>query len=361
MLDLDSLSSLGLSSRRRAPLGHLFAATLLAVTVQLAAGCDDPAAGPPDLYADDPRPSCGVPSAPVLDRLHGGARIDFTAPSGEALETGTSDDPDAWVPDAWSAAEHWVAPALSDPDVARDVKVFARVSDDSCAPRDVFAFTYRVASGYTPAADQPGSDAIGRKDPAIRSWASEVVDVTWGSDVDAKWRHPEEALGAAEGTTADVVSLGEGGVVTLAFNRPIADGKGPDLAVFENAFSDSFLEFAFVEVSSDGDHFERFDSASLVAEAPDAYGTTEPEEIGGLAGKHRGGWGTPFDLGHLAFRPAAQDGRLDVDAVRYVRVVDIIGDGREHDSFGAPIYDPTPTVETAGFDLDAVAVLHEAP
>jgi hypothetical protein len=38
-------------------------------------------------------------------------------------------------------------------------------------------------------------------------------------------------------------------------------------------------------------------------------------------------------------------------------VVDIVGDGAALDSFGHPIYDPTPTIGTGGFDLDAIAVL----
>ena len=55
-----------------------------------------------------------------------------------------------------------------------------------------------------------------------------------------------------------VVSLGDGGSITLTFAHPLSDGTGPDLAVFENAFNDTFLELAFVEVSSDGANFVRF-------------------------------------------------------------------------------------------------------
>ena len=52
--------------------------------------------------------------------------------------------------------------------------------------------------------------------------------------------------------------LGDDGSLVLTFPAPIADGAGPDFAVFENAFSTEFLELAFVEVSSDGTNFTRF-------------------------------------------------------------------------------------------------------
>lgn len=57
----------------------------------------------------------------------------------------------------------------------------------------------------------------------------------------------------------DVVSLGNGGTVTLELGRRIVDGPGPDFIVFENAFfagSDPtapFAELASVEVSADGE------------------------------------------------------------------------------------------------------------
>ena len=41
-----------------------------------------------------------------------------------------------------------------------------------------------------------------------------------------------------------------------------------------------------------------------------------------------------------------------------IRLIDIVGDGSATDASGDPIYDPFPTVGSAGFDLDAVAVIH---
>ena len=43
-----------------------------------------------------------------------------------------------------------------------------------------------------------------------------------------------------------------------------------------------------------------------------------------------------------------------------MRIVDIVGNGTALDSAGRPIYDPYPTTGSAGFDLDAVGVIHYA-
>lgn len=159
----------------------------------------------------------------------------------------------------------------------------------------------------------------------------------------------------------DVVSLGDSGRITLTFGGAIVNGPGADFAVFENSFSDTFLELAWVEVSSDGAHFFRFPGFSLTANPVNAFGTIDPTNLDGFAGKYRGGYGTPYDLDRLKSVPG-----LDVDDVRYVRIVDITGDGSVFDNSpviaGGPnrVYDPTPTVLSGGFDLDAVGVMHLA-
>ncbi|HVU02991.1 MAG TPA: hypothetical protein VHE30_14625 [Polyangiaceae bacterium] len=71
---------------------------------------------------------------------------------------------------------------------------------------------------------------------------------------------PPEGLGNdCQGATESVVSLGNGGTVTLGFGEDaIVDGPGPDFVVFENAFAidcdpaNVFAELATVEVSDDG-------------------------------------------------------------------------------------------------------------
>ena len=77
----------------------------------------------------------------------------------------------------------------------------------------------------------------------------------------------QDACGAANGLST--VSLGDGGIATVQFQNPIRDGEGFDFVVFENGFfnppgetSLAFIELAFVEVSSDGIHFFRFNTVS---------------------------------------------------------------------------------------------------
>ncbi len=85
------------------------------------------------------------------------------------------------------------------------------------------------------------------------------------------------------------------------------------------------------------------------------FGSVDTTNIDGLAGKYRQGFGTGFDLGLLAGTAG-----LDIDKVQYVRIVDIVGNGSARDSAGNVIYDPYPTTGSAGFDLDAVGVVHFA-
>lgn len=218
---------------------------------------------------------------------------------------------------------------------------------------------FELRDAYEPAAGQPGSSAIAGDDPRIVAWATGyVTPFELGSDVDEGYGDPEQALGPALGNPLEVTSLGNGGNLVLTFAKPLRDGPGADFAIFENGFSDDFLELAFVEVSSDGEHFVRFDCAYLGSEPVSQYGTQSSELIGGLAGKYRVGFGTPFDLAQLRGKTAVQDGDVDLATITHVKIVDIIGDGSEQDSFGHPIYDPTPTVGSGGFDVDGVGVLN---
>jgi hypothetical protein len=210
-----------------------------------------------------------------------------------------------------------------------------------------------AAGPYPPAAGSVGTDAIAKDDPRFVQWVTGHLDLQYGSDVDSTWRTPAKAYGPATDNYADIVCLGDAGRITLYFPHPIADGAGADFAVFENSFSNTFLELAFVEVSSDGVNFFRFANDSRTASAVGAFGTIDPTNLSGLAGKYRGGYGTPFDLASLTVSPL-----LDVKNVRFVRLVDILGNGTVTDSQGDPIYDPYPVIGSAGFDLDAIGVIH---
>ncbi len=212
------------------------------------------------------------------------------------------------------------------------------------------------AGPYAPAANLPGSTAIYKDDPAFVEWATGWKDYQVGSYVDATWQTPDKALGKAVGTSYDIVSLGRGGQITLTFDTPIKNGPGWDFAVFENSFSDTFLELGYVEVSSDGTNFFRFPNDSLTASPVGAFGAVDPTNITGLAGKYRQGYGTPFDLAALADEPM-----LDINSIGYVKILDIVGDGSCLDTSGDPIYDPYPTVGSAGFDLDAVGAINAVP
>jgi hypothetical protein len=217
-----------------------------------------------------------------------------------------------------------------------------------------------MAGSYPPAAGVQGSTAIHMNDLAFLCWATGYTDYTAGSNVDSAWQTPEKALGEASGDSYDVVSLGRGGQITLTFTTPIEDGEGWDFAVFENSFSDSFLELAYVEVSSDGATYVRFDNDSLTAEPVGAFGSIDPTDIKGLAGKYRQGYGTPFDLADLRETEEVTSGMLDLSHIVYIRIIDIIGDGTFLDTSGDVIYDPYPTVNSAGFDLEAIGVSNGA-
>jgi PEP-CTERM motif len=217
----------------------------------------------------------------------------------------------------------------------------------------------QAAGPFAPAAGQAGSTAVSKSDPSIVQWATGYANYLPGSNVDATWKTPEKALGSAQGTSTDVVVLGDSGQITLTFSGSIFNGPGADFAVFENSFTDTFLELGWVEVSSNGTDFFRFANYSFTEAAVGGFGSVDPTNIEGLAGKYRQGFGTPFDLSSLAGTPG-----LDINDVRHVRIVDIVGNGTQFDSYPAefggahPIYDPYPTTGSSGFDLDAVGVMH---
>lgn len=228
------------------------------------------------------------------------------------------------------------------------LQLMARVNRSDCNDRGpAFQFTYEVVSQYPPAALKPGSSAIHKDDPRFRHWASTVESYQVGAAVTETWQVAENALGEAVGSSADVVSLGPGGTIVLGFDSPITNTGGADFAVFENSFNDTFLELAYVEVSTDGVLFLRFDSAYLGAEPVGAFGAVSPENINGLAGKYRASYGVPFDLSDLENRQAVRAGRVDLMNIRFVKLVDVVGDGSAVDSFGHPIYDPTHSLSSS--------------
>lgn len=206
----------------------------------------------------------------------------------------------------------------------------------------------------TAAGDGGASDAGAR--PAVAQvahparYATSVISYTqgdgggYGSD-QLPWiiQGPPEGGGCCAGST-DVLSLGNGGEVVIGFDVEIVDGDGPDLIVFENPFEiandpkNVFYELGEVSVSEDGQTWTPFpcDPSSglpfgTCAGWRPVYATpTDPVDVTDSA---RAG-GDPFDLSLIGVKRA-----------RYVRIRDLRTDRPAADG-------------TAGFDLDAIAVLH---
>jgi hypothetical protein len=154
--------------------------------------------------------------------------------------------------------------------------------------------------------------------------------------------------------------LGDAGIAILQFSTPIINGNGPDFAVFENAFNNTFLELAFVEVSSDGQNFVRFPSFSNndTSFQIGPFGASDASKIHNLAGKYRAGYGTPFDLEELK-----DSTNIDINNISYVKIIDVVGsilpDYCSRDSRGIIINDPWSTpFNEGGFDLYAIGVIH---
>ncbi len=220
-----------------------------------------------------------------------------------------------------------------------------------------------VAGPFPPAAGEPESDAVRFDDERIEGWATSVTDLARGPvDIAAPngavttYGTEDDVIGPATEDVYDVLSLGDGGSITVAFAGPVFDRPGPDLAVFENGFDNTFLELAFVEVSANGVDFVRFPARSETQTDTQigTHGRLDPTDISNLAGKYRAGFGVPFDLSETG-----------LGMVTHVRIVDVVGSidsglGTMDSEFRA-VNDPYPTnFPTGGFDLDGVAVLGPA-
>jgi len=239
--------------------------------------------------------------------------------------------------------------------------------------------------------------------PIFRGWATAVISYEPAPGVAAQWADPNKALGPATGEPLGIVSLGDlnrdlisqgatPGRITLSFDEPIRQGRGYDFVIFENGFVSAatyntgsvegqmFTELGYVEVSSNGIDFVRFPAVSLTPAPTGPYGTVEISNLYNLAGKHpnAGGicTGTPFDLLEIASDPDVLSGLVDINDIRYVRIVDIPGSGDFYDRASAhpdpwsqpggdrythnhPIYDAWVTFGSGGLDLEAVGVLRE--
>jgi hypothetical protein len=198
--------------------------------------------------------------------------------------------------------------------------------------------------------EETGGDVpCGEGGEAARTAAC-VLDFSPGEDAGfGQERYPEIVYGEPVGKglyagSTDVLSLGKGGSIVLGFGSgEVVDGPGADFIVFENPFFQGmnpdkpFAELGEVSVSEDGETWATFPCQSealpfegcagwrpVLAGSEPGISAFDPEEAGG----------DPFDLSVIG-----------VARARYVKITDISGIS------GAP---------TAGFDLDAVAILHPA-
>lgn len=205
-------------------------------------------------------------------------------------------------------------------------------------------------------------DPIPADSTAVLRWVTDLGPGGYTPGEDATAYTDPGVLGEATSSSTDVVVLGRGGSITLDLGSPVADGDGAELAVWENGFyygGGLFAELAYVEASSDGTAFARFPVVCTAVSTVGSAGSIDTTDYAGFAGLYPAGTGTAFDLAELSAEPDVVDGTVDLSAVRYVRIVDVVGDGSEFDESEPPhpIYDPYPTTGTAGFDLNAVAVL----
>ncbi len=217
---------------------------------------------------------------------------------------------------------------------------------------------------FAPPAGQPGTTAIHKDSSVFVQWGAQCTVQRGFIDI------TNQALGPAiTGDSTDaidkagvngVVSLGDGGSAILTFAQPIFNGPSWDFAVFENAFQETFLELAFVEVSSDGINFHQFPASSHTQDSVqiDGFGAVDATQINNLAGKYIANYGTPFDLSELESIPG-----LDINRITHVKIIDVVGclldSVARYDKDNNKINDPWRTnFPSGGFDLDAVGVIH---
>ena len=224
-----------------------------------------------------------------------------------------------------------------------------------------------LAQSFAPDPDELGTTAIFKDSSIFVAWATGVdvnrgyLNVQTPADGYVSFGSDLDAIGVATGT--EVVSLGDGGSAIVTFNRPIANGLGPDFAIFENGFLDHYIELAFVEVSSNGIDYVRFPAISEEQDTLqiDNFNFSDCRYFYNFAGKYRANYGTPFDLEELI-----DSTNLDVNNITHIKLIDVVGSidplYGSYDSQGNIINDTYPTpFPSGGFDLDGIGVINELP
>lgn len=217
---------------------------------------------------------------------------------------------------------------------------------------------------------------------AQNRFATSFVDFSPGPNANPSFVDPNRALGGPQGGglasgSLDIVALGTGGSLTLGFDVTIVDGPGADFIVSENSFSftapnEVWAEVALVEVSTDGVNFARFPTRYSGPLGPlPTFGSSRMGTFSGMCGGMPGvanvvtnavspfdpvrAGGEALDLADLAGDPLVLAGTVDLQAIHYVRFIDL-EEGVHADSFGALIWDHGGATGSA--DIDAVSVIH---
>lgn len=174
--------------------------------------------------------------------------------------------------------------------------------------------------------------------------------------------------------TYGFIGIDAPGSVTFFYETGIYNGAGADLAVRENGFASGpapgfFAELAFVEVSSNGIDFARFPSISQNTTTVSVSGTFhmyDMTNVYNLAGKHASNLATPFDLEDLATDSLVLGGTVNLANIKYVRLVDVVGNPASSgaagalDSLGNRILDNWTTYDSGGFDISIVGGVPQA-
>ncbi|HOO71476.1 MAG TPA: Ig-like domain-containing protein [Spirochaetota bacterium] len=320
-----------------------------------------------------------------------GETLQFTTPLDNAvIQTGTAADTGASEPDAWADTDSITLSSTG------TIIIFARATDMEGAIGNILTFSCEVVDSFPGVnSDQAivGDDHLDRDDSSIIAWPSACAEFIPGLDRTSASPAFDDT-GAALNGEDGFINIGNTGSLTLVFDPPLCDGTGPDLAVFENGFSTTgglTAEYGYIEVSSDGHKFARFDTATL----RDPASVPDPDTImsgwdttldWGVMGKYPAGTGDLFDLEWLKNKREVVEGRVDLDRISHVRIVDIIGIDEtrlmgpdesswpraDHKglissslgnydssgSFGNTIFDEYPTVGTGGLEIDTIGALH---
>jgi hypothetical protein len=212
-------------------------------------------------------------------------------------------------------------------------------------------FVFCMGCGGSTQADDAGTDAAaGDVASDAGAFVTGVVSFEAGpcsgfgkSEMPQVVDGPPIGGGSSQGST-DVVSLGVGGSIVVSFApNEIVNGVGPDFVVFENAFwvggnqSNVYAEPGEVSVSDDGFTWFTYPCTANAGNPPygKCAGTNPVFSPPASPTDYPACGGDAFDLEDLGLAHA-----------KYVRIVDHSGETC------------TPPQMNAGFDLDAIVILH---